>query len=127
MEKPGFKSKGIKAELVEEADEFIDEGKRYHSVAEFLSEALLQQLKTLSFRVTDSEPIGCLNVAEQTNLQVLRTVQDQVKAQEVAAITGRARAIGSVYLNVLHRRAVVLKERKGRRVIFTLKEEYLER
>ena len=97
---------------------------KINSLPEIFSKAMVQHIKTLSFKVSDSKPLGYLNVAEQKTLEVLGAMENPLTASEVAAITGRARAVESMYLNELHRRDVILKERKGRRVIFTLKDEY---
>jgi hypothetical protein len=90
-----------------------------------LSKQLVMDLKTLSFRATSSSgSLVLLNVGEQKTLEVLKSSKDPVTAYEVAATTGRARAVESLYLNVLHRRGVVLKERQGRKAVFALKEEH---
>ena len=90
-----------------------------------LSKQLVMDLKTLSFRATSSSgSLVLLNVGEQKTLEVLKGLKDPVTAYEVAATTGRARAVESLYLNVLHRRGVVLKERQGRKAVFALKEEH---
>jgi len=90
-----------------------------------LSKQLVMDLKTLSFRATSSSgSMVLLNVGEQKTLEVLKSSKDPVTAYEVAATTGRARAVESLYLNVLHRRGVVLKERQGRKAVFALKEEH---
>jgi len=89
-----------------------------------LSKQFVMDLKTLSFRATSSSGSTILvNVGEQKTLEVLKGLKDPVTAYEVAAMTGRARAVESLYLNVLHRRGVVLKERQGRKAVFALKEE----
>ena len=97
------------------------------AIPQIFSKAMIQHMKTLSFKVSDSKPLGHLNVAEEKTLEVLRAMQNPLTASEVAAITGRARAVESMYLNELHRRGVILKERKARKVFFVLKEEYRER
>jgi len=90
-----------------------------------LSKQFVMDLKTLSFRATSSSgSLVLLNVGEQKTLEVLKSSKDPVTAYEVAATTGRARAVESLYLNVLHRRGVVLKERQGRKAVFALKEEH---
>jgi hypothetical protein len=65
-----------------------------------------------------------LSVAEQRTFRVLRSLMKPARAEEVAAITGRARAVESLYLNGLYRRGLVLKERRARIVFFVLKEDY---
>jgi len=100
---------------------------KINAIPEIFSKAMIQHMKTLSFKVSDSKPLGHLNVAEEKTLEVLRTMQDPLTAGEVAAITSRARAVESMYLNGLQRRGIVTRERKGRKVFFVLKEEYRER
>jgi DNA-binding transcriptional ArsR family regulator len=91
-----------------------------------LSAQLMENLKTLSFRVTNPAlSTVTLSIAEDKTLQVLKGLPRQdVTAKDVALLTKRARAVESMHLNVLSRRGVLLRERKGRRVFFTLKEEY---
>jgi len=98
---------------------------KIESFPNVLSKQLVMDLKTLSFRATSSSgSLVLLNVGEQKTLEVLKSSKDPVTANEVAATTGRARAVESLYLNVLHRRGVVLKERQGRKAVFALKEEH---
>jgi len=56
--------------------------------------------------------------------EVLKGLKDPVTADELAAITGRASAVESMYLNVLHRRDLLMRERRGRHVFFSLKEDH---
>jgi hypothetical protein len=65
-----------------------------------------------------------LSVAEQKTFEVLKSLEKPATAQEVAALTGRARAVESMYLNGLFRRNMVLKGRDRRRQYFLLKREY---
>ena len=96
------------------------------AIPQIFSKAMIEEMKTLSFKVSDSRPLGHLNLAEEKTLEVLRAAQDPLAASEVAAVTRRARPVESMYLNGLARRGIVTRERKGRNVIFTLKEEYCE-
>jgi hypothetical protein len=68
-----------------------------------------------------------LSVAEQKTFMVLKSLTKPATAQEVAEITGRARAIESMYLNELFRRNMVLKGRDGRKQCFLLKGEYRDK
>jgi len=54
-------------------------------------------------------------------------VQNAVTANDVAVITGRARTIESMHLNQLYRGGIFFKEKKARKAIFIVKEEYRER
>ena len=65
-----------------------------------------------------------LSIAEQKTFDVLKSLTKPTTAEEVARITGRARAVESMYLNELFRRNMVLKGRDGRRQYFLLKREY---
>jgi predicted transcriptional regulator len=90
-----------------------------------LSKQTVEDLKTLSFRATSSSgSTVLLSIAEHKTLEVFKDLKNPMTAGEVATITGRARAVESMYLNVLHRRGMLLKERQGRRAFFTLKEDY---
>jgi hypothetical protein len=75
--------------------------------------------------VTPSGGVVLLSVAEGRTLEVMKSLGTRsVTADEVSVLTKRARAVESMHLNVLHRRGLVLKERKKRKALFTLKEEY---
>jgi len=47
VEKAGFKSISLKSDLVIEIEKFVDQNKRYRSVAEFVSEASRLRLEAL--------------------------------------------------------------------------------
>lgn len=90
-----------------------------------MSEALKEEIKGLSFKAVDFKPsLVMLSVAEQRTLEVLKGLKGPAAADEVASRTHRARAVESMHLNGLHRRDMVLKERRGRKAFFILKEEY---
>jgi len=79
----------------------------------------------LSFKAADFTPsLVMLSVAEQRTLEALKGLTEPVAADEVASMTHRARAVESMYLNGLHRRDMVVKERRGRKTLFVLKGEY---
>ena len=61
---------------------------KIEAMPKIFGKAFIEQLKTLSFRVTDSSPLGYLNVAEQRTVEVLRAMQNRVNPEEVAGITG---------------------------------------
>jgi DNA-binding transcriptional ArsR family regulator len=90
-----------------------------------LSAQLMENLKTLSFRVTNpAVSTATLSISEDKTLQVLKGLPGQdVTAKDVALITKRARAVESMYLNCLNRRGIVIRERRGRIVFFTLRGE----
>ena len=90
-----------------------------------LTRQLIEQIKGLSFRAEANLPsLLMLSVSEQKTLTVLRGGRGSVTADDVAVASHRVRAVESMYLNELHRRGIVLKERRNRQVFFTLKEEY---
>lgn len=92
---------------------------------ETIGESVLQEIKGLSFAATNFVPrLLMLSVAEQRTLAVLKTLSHPATADEIALLSHRARAVESMYLNGLHRRDMVLKERRGRKACFILKEEY---
>jgi hypothetical protein len=90
-----------------------------------LSAQLMNDLKTLSFRVTNpGVSTVTLSIAEDKTLQVLKSLPGQdVTAKDVALMTKRARAVESMYLNGLSRRGILTRERRGRIVFFTLRGE----
>jgi hypothetical protein len=94
------------------------------SLPSILRDQFLEEVRTLSFKAVS--PSACavlLSVAEEKTLEVLKGLDSRwVTADEVSFLTKRARAVESMYLNGLHRRKFVLKERQGRKVIFRLKE-----
>ncbi|MCJ7768685.1 helix-turn-helix domain-containing protein [Candidatus Bathyarchaeota archaeon] len=63
-----------------------------------------------------------LSVAVQKTQDVLKTFDKPVAASEIAAITGRARAVESMHLNELWRMGLAEKEKRGRKRVFSLKE-----
>lgn len=65
-----------------------------------------------------------LSVSERKTLDVLKTLRVPATAEEIAGVTGRARANESMHLNQLFRRNMVLKGRSGRKEYFLLKGEY---
>jgi len=94
-------------------------------IPSIMSKALIAEIKALSFKAVDLMPsLITLSIAEHRTLEVLKGLREPVTADEVALITHRARAVESMYLNGLHRRGMVLKERRGRKAFFILKEEY---
>lgn len=93
-----------------------------------LSKQLVQDITCFTLTFKPAAPSGgvvLLSVAEGRTLEVLKGLGARsVTADEVSVLTKRARAVESMHLNVLHRRGLVVKERKGRKALFTLKEEY---
>jgi DNA-binding transcriptional ArsR family regulator len=63
-----------------------------------------------------------LSTASQTTLNALKTLNGSATATQVAAVTGRARAVESLHLNELYRNGAVLKRQQGRAKVFILKE-----
>jgi hypothetical protein len=100
---------------------------KIEGMPDLLSQQLIEKIKSLTFRAGANLPsLLMLSVAEQKTLEVLKGIKDFVTADDIATVTHRARAVESTYLNGFHRRGMVLKERRNRRVFFSLKEEYCE-
>jgi hypothetical protein len=97
----------------------------YFSLPSLLVGQFFEDVRTLTFKaVSPSAGTVLLNVAEHGTLEVLKGLDGRsVTADEVSLITKRARAVECMYLNVLHRRGLLLKKRENRKVLFTLKEE----
>lgn len=68
--------------------------------------------------------VAYLSVGLQATVKALRRLKDPVAAEDIASITGRARANESMHLNELFRQGLVLKSKRGREKLFVLKEEY---
>jgi DNA-binding transcriptional ArsR family regulator len=64
-----------------------------------------------------------LSVGLQTTVNTLKALTEPASADQISAITGRARAVESGYLNELFRMGLARKERRGRIGVFTLKEK----
>lgn len=67
-----------------------------------------------------------LSVGLQTTIKALKGFTGPATAEQISAVTGRARAMESMYLNELFRMGLVTKEKRSRARIFMLKEEYRE-
>jgi len=83
--------------------------------------ALTQQVKTPG--VPMPLAIVYLSVAVQKTRDALKTFDEPATASEIAAITGRARAIESMHLNELFRMGFVEKEKQGRKRLFRVKDD----
>ena len=99
--------------------------RKIESLPELLSAQLMEKLLGLSLKVTDpSVATVTLSVAENKTLEALKGLSgERVTADDVAALTGRARAVESMYLNGLARRGLLARERRGRKVFFILRGE----
>jgi DNA-binding transcriptional ArsR family regulator len=62
-----------------------------------------------------------LSVSIQATYNALKTFNGPASAEQIAAITGRARAVESMHLNELWRMGLAEKERQGRKRVFSLK------
>lgn len=92
---------------------------------EVMGRELLSGIKDLTFRASSIVPTFLtLNVAEERTLEILKSLNCPATADEISSLSHRARAVESMHLNGLHRRDMVLKERRGRKAFFILKEEY---
>jgi len=98
--------------------------KKMESLPRVLSSELNAKFMTLSFKATDAAASTVtLSVAENKTLETLKRLpRERLTAEDVAVVTKRARAVESAYLNILSRRGIVMRERKGRNVFFFLKE-----
>jgi hypothetical protein len=95
---------------------------------EVMGRELLSGIKDLTFRATSIVPTFLtLNVAEERTLEILKSLNCPATADEISSLSHRARAVESMYLNGLHRRDMVLKERRGRKAFFILKGEYRDK
>jgi len=94
-------------------------------VAEELDKKLDEKFAEITFKVASGSPsVLRLNLSEDLTLQVIRQLDRPVTSVDVAAKTGRARAVESMYLGRLVRMGMASKAKDGRKTIFTLKEEY---
>jgi len=93
-------------------------------VEEVLDKKLDEKFAQLTFKVSSGPP-GVLRISqcEEFTLEVLRQLDHPVTSADVAAVTHRVRAVESGYLCRLERIGIVDKMRKGRKVVFTLREE----
>jgi hypothetical protein len=64
-----------------------------------------------------------LSTALQTTVNALKTLGGSATAMQVAAVTVKARAVESLYLNELFRTGMALKRRQGRAKVFILRED----
>lgn len=96
-------------------------------------EKILRELEALKAKVSVvSEEIRAprgspqpvyLSVGIQKTVDALRDLKGPASAAQVAAITGRARAVESMHLNELFRMGLAWKEKRGRARVFNLKED----
>jgi len=88
-------------------------------------ESVDDKISALTQQVKAPPPLQTvyLSVALQKTQDVLKTFDKPAAASEIAAITGRARAIESMHLNELWRMGLVEKEKQGRKRVFSLREK----
>jgi hypothetical protein len=107
-------------------------GSPYYRV-KLLFEAILRKVESVDDKVsaliqqtkTPSAPGNTVlvSVGLQETRNALGAFDRPVSASEVAAVTGRARAVESMYLNELWRMGLVEKEKQGHKRVFSVKEE----
>jgi DNA-binding transcriptional ArsR family regulator len=110
----------------------------YHTI-NLMLKALLRKVDTLDMKISAIKeelkaPRGpaagnavYLTVGIQTTIKALKTLKTPITAQDLATITGRARAVESTYLNELFRNGMVARAKRGRERLFMLKEEYRDK
>jgi hypothetical protein len=110
----------------------------YHTI-NLMLKAILQKIDILDIKISMvgeelRGPRGpaagntvYLTVGIQTTVQALKTIKTPVTARQVAAITGRARAVESAHLNELWRNGMATRTMRERERLFVLKEEYRDK
>jgi DNA-binding transcriptional ArsR family regulator len=68
--------------------------------------------------------VVCITTAIDSTVQALQCSREPMLAAQVAAVTGRARALESMHLNELVRNGMVVKEKRGRQRVFSIREIY---
>jgi DNA-binding transcriptional ArsR family regulator len=108
-------------------------GSAYHTV-KLMFERIQRKLDIIDARIsTVSQEVKAprgpmqpvyLSVGIQTTVNALKAFTGSASAEQISALTGRARAVESMYLNELFRMGLVKKEKQGRAKVFMLKEDY---
>lgn len=107
-------------------------GSPYYHI-KLMFEKIVQKLDVLEARISAvaqdlKMPRGksrtvYLSVGQQATVDALKNFAAPVSAEQISAVTGRARAVESKYLNELFRSGLAAKEKRGRMRVFGLKEE----
>lgn len=107
-------------------------GGQYYYHVRLLFEAILRKIESvddkisaLAQQVKAPPPLQTvyLSVSIQATYNALKTFNDPASAEQISVVTGRARAVESMYLNELFRMGLAEKEKRGRKRVFSLKEE----
>jgi len=87
-------------------------------------ESVDDKISALTQQVKAPPPLQTvyLSVAIQKTRDVLETFDKPAAASEIAAITGRDRAVESMHLNELFRMGFAEKEKQGRKRVFRVKD-----
>lgn len=112
-------------------------GSPYHTV-KLMFEKVMRRLDVIDAKISavfqelkaQRGPIGntvYLSVGLQTTIKALKAFTEPATAEQISAVTGRARAMESMYLNELFRMGLITKEKRTRARIFMLKEEYRDK
>jgi DNA-binding transcriptional ArsR family regulator len=107
-------------------------GSAYYRVR-LLFEAIMRKIESVDDKVsaliqqarTQPTPLQTvyLSVSIQATYNALKTFNGPTSAEQISAVTGRARAVESMHLNELFRMGFVEKERQGRKCFFRVKDD----
>ena len=88
-------------------------------------ESVDDKISALTQQVKAPPPLQTvyLSVSIQATYNALKTFNGSASAEQIAAITGRARAIESMHLNELFRMGLVEKEKQDRKRVFRVKND----
>ncbi|MBS7633812.1 helix-turn-helix transcriptional regulator [Candidatus Bathyarchaeota archaeon] len=110
-------------------------GSAYHTV-KLMFERIQRKLDIIDVRIsTLSQEVKAprgpvqpvyLSVGIQTTVNALKTFRGPATAEQISAVTGRARAVESMHLNELFRMGLARKEKRSRTAFFSLKEEFFD-
>ena len=84
------------------------------------------KISALSQEIKAPRPAGntvYLSTGIQVTVDALKTFSAPATAEEIALVTGRARAVESAHLNELFRMGLARKEKRCRVRVFSLKDE----
>jgi DNA-binding transcriptional ArsR family regulator len=107
-------------------------GGQYYYRVKLLFEAIMRKVEsvddkisTLTQQVKTPLPLQTvyLSVSIQATYNALKTFNGPASAEQISAVTGRARAVESMHLNELWRMGFVEKERQGRKCFFRVKDD----
>jgi energy-converting hydrogenase Eha subunit A len=102
----------------------IDAAVRKLEVRLDVLDAKISAIQTHVTSQTSTGQCVYITVNIQRTIEALKIFGDYVTAGQVAAVTGRVRAVESSYLNELYREGAVDKKRDRRNTLFLLKEKF---